>query len=687
MPTVAEQMQAEAKRRNEVAGQQQAVEAQPGPTVAKADQEHAIRIETLKRAILSQQADIEAQRPGWLPDLSAPVFTHGATFGLDVPLSGLAAGLNFGGDDGSTFGERYAAGEAAQRDKLARIKATTTAPTAQEIAGNVLSAGPAGGVESFLAERAGGRAIPVAQQSILRSGAEAGGVGAGTGFAHGAATGEGDWRDRVLQGGKEAAIGGVAGSLLGSAARAIQPDTGAAAARVAAADEFNIPLTRGQATGDIAQQKTEQELIHGAKGPGPQQEMGTHQARVDTALGAAGEDIRNRFSPFRGGDRTESGQLLTEGLRRRAERLRNVGGGRIEEALNSGAEVDASHLLDLPNRLETALAGPNPQVPEHYIGVNTPVAAEAMQRVRDFVRTVPTEGAPRISLSGVNQLRRNLLSLSGQSDLDNRALSAIKREVDNWITDIAGSDPALGALRHGNELYRQGSEIVNPRGRDVTTAQKNVAKMAGENAIGEDAVRIFKVGQQGQIGPEAARTAREISDRFGANSPSMQRVRDIAVTSLIDGGQQRVATQIDNFLTNNRSAAEAMFTPDQIAELERFRDVSRSMVPDPAATNPSKSSYGVMKTALRSSLTAGGALLGHHFGGGDMGLLASTIAGGAAGRGAERALGQRAVNKALQPVPSGQSLLGGATTVARTAPGQSPDRETLTRMLSKVGVR
>src|SRR4029077_12340314 len=392
--------------------------------------------------------------------------------------------------------------------------------------------------------------------------------------------------------------------------------------------------------------------------------MATHGQRVGAALDAAVEDIRNRQSPYRGGTQEESGQLLAESIRRRGERLRAVGGGRIDEALNAGAEVGAQPLLSLPQRIQTRLAGPNPQVPEHYIGVNTPVAAEALQRINDFVATVPKDPSARVSLAGVNQLRRNLLPLQGANSGDARALGAIKNELDNWITDIAGGDPSLADLRYGNDLYRQGSEIIEPRGRDVTPAQTNVARLAQADAEGTDAVRIFRVNAQGGMGAEAARTARHISNTFGANSPQMQRVRDIATTSLLDGGPQAVSNRIDNFLTGNRSAAEAMFSPDQIARLERFRDVTRTLVPDPRATNPSRSSYGIMRTMLRSTLVGGGAIVGHKLGGDVGGVIDMALTGGGAlaGTAAGEIQANRAVNPGPEPTPTGGPLLSHANT-------------------------
>jgi len=680
--SIAEQIAAEKARRKAQAEQEATVQAQPGPTQAKADLDRAQRVEALTRQAVGNENLVGGGGYGVLPDTK--LIEHGATLGLDVPLAGLVSGLNFWSNPETSFSERFEAGEEARRRRLNISEAEAPLPVAQEIAGTVLSGGPAGAAENFALEQAGQRAAVPAAQSILRTAAEAGGVGAGTGFVHGTATGTGDWRDRVLQGGKEALVGGVAGTTLGAGARMLQPNAAPAAARVAAADEFGIPLTRGQATADVAQQRAEQELMHGAKGDAAQREMAAHRGRVEAARGAAVEDIRDRFSPYRGGTQEESGRLLNESVRRRAERLRAVGGGRIDQALNAGAEVDAGLLRDLPNRLNARLAGPNPQVPEHYIGVNTPIAAEAMQRVDDFLRTVPTTPNTRISLAGVNQLRRNLLSLTGASDIDNRALSAIKSEVDNWITDVAGSDPALADLRHGNQLYREGSEILQPRGRDVTPAQKNVAKLASEDAVGQDAVKLFNVNQRGGVGAEATRTARELSDRFGANSPQMQRVRDISTVSLLEGGPQLVGNRIDNFLTTNRAAAEALFKPEQIAELERFRDVSRNLVSDPTAMNRGQSGYGPMKAILRSSLVGGGAILGSHLGGGGLiGDAAMTAGGALLGDTAARVQGARAVNRALQPIPSGQSLISGATDIARTAPTLI-EQQTIDRLLSQI---
>src|SRR4029077_9861363 len=261
MPTVLEQIKAEIAAQKAKAAQDAAIQAQPGPTIAKADLDRDQRIEEMQRKL----AGINSYDPSsYGPDLK--LLEHGATLGLDVPLSGLASGLQFWGYPGSSFSERYQAGEEARRRRLNISRAEAPLPVAQEIAGGLLSAGPAGAAESWALEQGGARAWPAAQQSILRTAAEAGGVGAGTGAIHGVATGEGDWHDRLIPGGTEGLVGGIGGALLGAGVRAIQPNVAPAIARQTAADEFDIPLTRGQATGDIAQQKTEQELIHGARG-------------------------------------------------------------------------------------------------------------------------------------------------------------------------------------------------------------------------------------------------------------------------------------------------------------------------------------------------------------------------------------------------------------------------------------
>src|SRR5262245_5239723 len=83
----------------------------------------------------------------------------------------------------------------------------------------------------------------------------------------------------------------------------------------AVAEAAPIPLTRGQATGDIAQQKAEQEMIHGGRGAGPQSRMAQHQAVVEQARSEEAERLRSQMAPVRGGTTLESGEALVQAAR------------------------------------------------------------------------------------------------------------------------------------------------------------------------------------------------------------------------------------------------------------------------------------------------------------------------------------------------------------------------------------
>jgi hypothetical protein len=109
-------------------------------------------------------------------------------------------------------------------------------------------------------------------------------------------------------------------------------------------------------------------------------------------------------------------------------------------------------------------------------------------------------------------------------------------------------------------------------------------------------------------------------------------------------------------------------------------------VPHETATNASRTSYGVMKTLVKSTLIGGGALLGQKLlGGADNAAmdLGGYILGGAGGKAIGDMAGAYQANKAFNPIPSTAAAMPVAMATARAGAQQTPDRDTMARLMAR----
>jgi hypothetical protein len=688
MATVLEQIKAEAKRRREQQQADVATEQQAGPTVGKAELESQRRIEKLRQMLVGAQEKTGMQGyPG--------PFMSGTLGGLGAPITGLAAAL--GGELAeatggwgtgavpATFGERFRAGEEVYRGGEKQGRAEAIAPRAQEIAGSIVALPPLTGSAGFQAVRAGGPAYVAPERGMLSNMLR---TGTGTGILSGAqAFGTSEQQDlknrltdallaSALGFGTGAGIGALGSSLVGRGNRAT------AQVNVGEAGQFNIPLTRGQATGDVAQQKLEQSLLRGGQGGAAQNRMTQFDTLQQQAARQASEDILNRFAPSRGADVQQAGTLLNQQANAALEALRAQGGDLMNTALatHPPIEVPAAPLLNMPSEITAALTGANPQVPRFRLSENTPVANEAMSRIKDFISTIPSAGkapfyppgqaAPPVTanvpMADLENLRQVITSLKANTPLDQAVLAQVKQAYgdifDQQIQNLAQTAPtqALADLNQGRDLYRRGASILEPRGK-TTPAQKAAALATGEGTTGEQVASIFRPNKAGNVGLNVPGTLDVLGPEFPQASPVMDQVRQITMAPLFSGGPQAQASAIDNFLTANRSTAERLLTADQIAELQRYSGVMKTLTADPRAINPSQSSYGIMDALKQNTMRILGMGLGATAGGGPGMAVAGTVGGDVLS-----AIGSNLkANRALSAVPP--PSMGGAagSTAAR----------------------
>lgn len=478
------------------------------------------------------------------------------------------------------------------------------------------------------------------------------------------------------------AAGGIAGGSMGGAPFVAPKISEAEHAARSAAEKAGVKLTKGQATGDVAQQMQEESLRHGGRGPWAMRLMKQRDEANKTALDAHGIDIRDTMAPGRGADPIGSADTLNWSARRYVDRMKKEGGEKIDEALKAGVWVDANKLNGLQTHLADAMEGrgKGTGVPEFVIDELSPTAQIAVKRIQNFVDNMP-KGTAEVNLAGIEQLRRQLGALSGANPNDARVLGAVKKAYDTWMDDavdtgvrrtgqgsplalpgpgVRTTEEVLADLKEGRSIYRKGMELENPKkGVEGSSRVKDIAK---EGAVPEATLRFFTPDNNGNLKPDAGPAIEQLQKHFPQGSPEMAQIKDMVLAQLTQGDAGRIASRVNNFVTNNPSVAKRLFSEQELSQLKDWGAANKRMVPDPKAINPSKSSYGIMNKIGEKA--------------GNM----ATIAGGflAGGPGA---IAGSVIDTGLKYVPN---LLGARAAKKALA---EPSRDTLTKTIVEGGGR
>jgi hypothetical protein len=429
--------------------------------------------------------------------------------------------------------------------------------------------------------------------------AKAAAQGAGAGLAFGA-LGEG------VAGAVEKGVGAVGSHLLGASSETA-PGVSPAARAAAAGEFFDKPLTRGQATGDLAQQAWEESARHGALGEAAQKTL------TEGSIGPQDiEAAKSRVFPTT--DPGQAGTMLGQGMRSFRDELKQRAGDFYDSAERKDAWIAADHVHNLAGYVANQLQ--NDGIALDSYG-NYPAARNAMSLMG---RLAGFEGAPANqtvvaqSLAGLEQARKGLLKITAPiGSEDGRALKSIRNAYDSWISDaidqhlFSGDPTAIDDLKSARGLWSAYKGFDNPgKGDPVAPIVRKI--MSGRYSGDEIANYITGTMNAGKAG-NAARLLDHLSQFKGPNSPEAQQMRDMIWSKVVNPargtGPQALSSSIDNFVTGQgRAVASKLFQPDELAKIQRFNGVLKNLVPDKLSTNPSKSGF----TAARLARTAVGSL-------------------------------------------------------------------------------
>jgi hypothetical protein len=573
---------------------------------------------------------------------------------LPGPLAGIPAALGFG----RYLGEQAAGkpGAGTQAYEQGRDERRAVQKAAQEQQPGMYMTGDIGGAIAGSIGPAGlirGATLPMRMlQSVP--------INAAIGALSGAGGGE-----TAAQRGSGAAIGGAIGGVAGPVGEAgataigkgIQRYLGATtqpapgvnpAARIADADALGVPLTRGQASGNIGQQSYEEAARHYARGPLAGRALQGFDDTQRKALTEAQQGVARQLGGV-AAPIEDTGAAVQGALKAKASGLRSASDAAYKSAADKDAWIDASAVEVLGKRVAERVTskGVSLDTPGNFPGSQS--AMNILKRVSGFDGAPPVKGTKQTntivsgpgyhiaddveipgriaaqSLNGIEQARQALIATKPANAADAMVLKEIKNAFDEWLDDavnaklFSGDPSAVEDLKKARALWSHYKGLTKPGKSDTSQL---ISKIATQEKTGNE-VANWLLGTAGaQQAGLASRAAALIKREIGGQSDEWLALRQAALTKVFNppkgqGGPQALAASIDNFVDGQGAPlARVLLDAPTLDQLRKLSRVVKYTIPDPKATNPSKSGYAVAKLLGAGGLSGTGAL-SYYLSGGD----------------------------------------------------------------------
>lgn len=393
-----------------------------------------------------------------------------------------------------------------------------------------------------------------------------------------------------------------------------------ATAREAAADEFGITLTPGQATGDFSRIKYEQDAARGGYGPLAAKAARNRFEEQGGQIGAARSGIQSQIAgeqPMVGSVDEAAGSVLS-GVKSAAAKQRADFKGKYQDALTREGEFSDIAFRGVGDRIKVALSdGDNPVIIDD---VTTPIANRAIADLdRISGLRIQNSAAPGgqpdpaqivgVNLRGVDQARKRLVAFyqSAKGSQNASDARAVQRIIDGFDNEVemamqtglfSGDDAALSALKAARESYRKYRQTFKPGGAgdDVGRSMERIAER--DATAGEVANLLYGHSAIGERGV-SARLANRMKQVFGEGSDEWSAIKQglwMRLTSKPEGmndfGPQAMSERIFKFVNGDGAAlARQVFSPEEIGQIKRFAAAVKNVVPPRDAVNWSGTAY------------------------------------------------------------------------------------------------
>jgi hypothetical protein len=595
-------------------------------------------------------------------------------------MSALAHPLTGAGEPGASIGERYA-------KDLAQEEAASKAFEAEhpiesgvsKAVGGTLALGPIGSTAT------GARALGMVGENLLTRGLAGGASGASIAAADALARGESPTAPAVVGGVIGAAAPGaakLAGSAIGALRNLKQPPP----APANTVDIAGVPVRRslGQLTGDLDTQMLEQGALRNTAGQREQQVAEDFFKGQKEELGRAREAVAFRMNPTGQivvNDPQAAAEMTADAIRSKAAAAKAGYQAKYDEFANIPGEVHAGAFEGIRQKIKGALTlGDNPVIVDD---VTTPHASKALQDIENNIDRLHIQnradpfGAPDpqnivgISLKGVDQQRKRLLSFARDAQPGSADARAAKRVIDAFDGHVqgaidqglfSGDERALEALKAARGAYANYRKTFTSQGAgdDVgRVLEKIVGKTGMQATPNEVANYLYGSSNLGATGL-SVRLGQRLKSVLGEQSPEWSGVKQGLRSRLVEAtegrtefGPQKQSERIFEFLNGSgKTLSQIMFSNSERNLMEEYGKLLKQIVPKPGAVNYSNTATHlakIMRGAVDGLFAAGGLHLA-----GPLGLAA-----GMAGHGA-----QKVMSDVVKASKVARSLYGTPTGVA-----------------------
>jgi hypothetical protein len=426
----------------------------------------------------------------------------------------------------------------------------------------------------------------------------------------------------------ESATGGARSAAPGAAT-----PNASETARRSLADEFDVPLTRGQQAREPDMIRREMQMTRGAMGPEARNEVRPFlQNQVESVEAAArrfgGPDMP--ATPNRSQLLGETGDRVRDTVRSGADDLWR----QIDDAYTAAGQMDAQFtaegVRDLPDFARQWVSSRDFLIPDT---VALPSATAAMGRLTALVDEMAAleaggEVVSTVSLRRIEQARRqiNIMGEAALNNADRRAAGEVRQALDAW-TDravdqalISGDEGALEALRSARGLRRRYATVYS-EGRGARhrsgTAQPDPAgriieRIVEDDLSGTEVVNLL-IGRS-QLGAQrgTARAVERLVTELGPDSPEIGAIRQAYVARLLRNlptteqpgiyGRRLAKDWLEATTGSGAEMTRALFTRSERAQMTRYNRLLQELTAPDNATQTSGTAENIA-TLLRDATT------------------------------------------------------------------------------------
>lgn len=360
--------------------------------------------------------------------------------------------------------------------------------------------------------------------------------------------------------------------------------------KVVKPDEFGIPLTRGQASGDL-RQLTKEEMLRQRDGNAQKVIRDFDQQQRDAIIGATDSMGTNI-----GGNAEDMFGSVTGGLQDKVAFSKQRASALYKIAEDGDLVIASDAVRELPNFVKQRVMD-SPIIMDATV---TPTAVAAYKLIEEAGATA---GTLNTSIKGIEQIRKRLVGLSGSSPEDRAATKTVKKAFDDWLDDsidkalFSGDETAIDALKAARAESKNYLGITAPKSGDAAGAV--IKKMEKGDVTAEQASNWLYGADIVTPNGNAPLVAWKLKLLLGPKSEEWAAVRAMAWRKLVfdmGSGEVRSPTmlvkRLDNFLNNKgTSLSNVLFTEEERNRMKALSATLKRTITPADARNPSRSGY------------------------------------------------------------------------------------------------